>query len=72
MLAQQSGKYEVLEAQYEAGPWGIAIDKKDSQLRDAVQRALQELIEAGDYAKILEKWGVQGSGVQTATVNDQK
>ncbi|MER7334632.1 MULTISPECIES: ABC transporter substrate-binding protein [unclassified Micromonospora] len=72
MLAQQSGKYEVLEAQYEAGPWGIAIDKKDSQLRDAVQRALQELIDSGEYAKILEKWGVQGSGVKTATVNDQK
>ncbi|RLP94665.1 ABC transporter substrate-binding protein [Micromonospora sp. BL4] len=72
MLAQESGKYEVLEAQYEAGPWGIAIDKKDSQLRDAVQRALQELIDSGDYTKILEKWGVTGSAIQAATVNDQK
>jgi polar amino acid transport system substrate-binding protein len=72
MLAQSSGKYEVLEAQYEAGPWGIALDKKDSQLRDAVRKALQELIDSGDYAKIMEKWGVQGSGVKAATVNDQK
>ncbi|MBM7489365.1 polar amino acid transport system substrate-binding protein [Micromonospora luteifusca] len=72
MLAQESGKYEVLEAQYEAGPWGIAVDKKDSQLRDAVQRALQELIDSGEYTKILERWGVTGSAIQAATVNDQK
>lgn len=72
MLAQESGKYEVLEAQYEAGPWGIALDKKDSQLRDAVRKALQELIEGGEYTKILEKWGVQGGAVEAATINDQK
>ncbi|MFC4019201.1 ABC transporter substrate-binding protein [Micromonospora sp. GCM10011542] len=72
LLAQESGKYEVLEAQYEAGPWGIAVDKKDSRLRDAVQRALQELIGSGEYTKILEKWGVTGSAVQAATVNNQK
>ncbi|MDZ5443487.1 ABC transporter substrate-binding protein [Micromonospora sp. 4G57] len=72
MLAQESGKYEVLEAQYEAGPWGIAIDKKDSQLRDAVRKALQELIDSGEYAKIMEKWGVQGSAVKAATVNAQQ
>ena len=71
-LAQQGGKYEVLETQYDAGPWGLAIDKKDSQLRAAVQRALQELIDSGEYAKIMDKWDVKGSAVTAATVNDQK
>jgi polar amino acid transport system substrate-binding protein len=72
MLATDSGKYDVLEAQYDSGPWGIAIDQKDSALRDAVNKALQELIDNGDYAKILDKWGVKGSAVKAATVNDQK
>jgi polar amino acid transport system substrate-binding protein len=72
LLAKDGGKYEVLEAQYEAGPWGVAIDKKKTELRDAVQKALQELIASGDYARILDKWGVKGSGVEAATVNDRK
>jgi polar amino acid transport system substrate-binding protein len=72
MLAKESGKYDVLEAQYDSGPWGIAIDKKDSQLRDAVHKALQELIDGGEYAKLLDKWGVKGSAVEAATINDRK
>ncbi len=70
MLAKETGKYEVLEEQYAAGPWGIAIDKKDTQLRDAVQKALQELIDEGTYAEVLDKWGVSGSAVERATIND--
>jgi polar amino acid transport system substrate-binding protein len=71
MFAKESGKYEVLEEQYDAGPWGIAVDKKDTELRDAVHRALQELIDSGEYQAVLEKWGVAGSAVEQATVNDQ-
>jgi polar amino acid transport system substrate-binding protein len=72
MMAEENGKYDVLDEQYEAGPWGIAIDKKDAELRDAVHRALQELIDSGDYQAILDKWGVGGSAVEQATINDQK
>jgi len=70
MFAEETGKYDVLDEQYAAGPWGIAIDKKDSDLRDAVQKALQEMIDSGEYAEILEKWGVTGSAVEEATIND--
>ena len=69
MLAKESGKYDVLEAQYESGPWGIAIDKKDSQLRDAVHKALQELIDNGEYTKILDKWGVTAGAIANTSVN---
>lgn len=72
MLAKDSGKYDVLEEQYDSGPWGIAIAKTDSRLRDAVRKALQELIDSGEYTKLLDKWGVTGSAVQAATVNGQK
>lgn len=70
LLAKQSGKYEVLEEQYEAGPWGIAIDKNDQELTRAVQAALNELIANGKYKTLLDKYGVGGSAVETATIND--
>ena len=69
LLAKQSGKYEVLPKQYGAGPWGIAIDKNDSALTQAVKAALAELIANGKYAQLLDKYGVSGSAVESATVN---
>ncbi|WP_408897774.1 ABC transporter substrate-binding protein [Nocardioides sp. R1-1] len=69
LLAEQSGKYEVLEGQYGAGPWGIAIDKADTALTQAVQAALTELIDNGKYLALLEKYGVADSAVETATIN---
>ena len=39
---------------YDAGFVGIAILKKDTALRDAIQAALQSLIDDGQYATLLE------------------
>ncbi|MGW3184136.1 ABC transporter substrate-binding protein [Kitasatospora sp. NPDC001119] len=69
MFVQNSGSYEVLPDQYGTAPWGIAVAKKDSGLRDAVQKALQELIESGEYRKVLDTYQVGGSAVERATVN---
>ncbi|WP_312179531.1 ABC transporter substrate-binding protein [Arthrobacter sp.] len=71
-LAVKSGKYEVLEEQYEAGPWGMALDKTDQQLADAVRAALQELIDDGRYQSLLEKYGVANAAVQDAEINAGK
>ncbi|MGI8417909.1 MAG: ABC transporter substrate-binding protein [Nakamurella sp.] len=68
LLAKQSGKYEVLPKQYQAGPWGIAI-KKNTPLTKAVSAALDELIGNGEYGKLLAKYDVTGSAVKSATVN---
>jgi polar amino acid transport system substrate-binding protein len=69
-LASIAGKYEVLPEQYEAGPWGIAIDKKNQELTLAVQAALNELIDNGEYEKLLTKYDVQDAGVTDAKIND--
>ena len=68
-LAIKSGKYEVLEEQYEAGPWGMAVDKSNQELTTAVQVALQELIDTGDYQAVLEKYGVTDAAVESAEIN---
>ncbi|MCW2600570.1 MAG: atrA protein [Frankiales bacterium] len=65
----QSSDYEVVGAQIEAGPYGIGVRKTDTALRNALQKAVQALIDNGDYAKILAKWKVTAGAVKTASVN---
>lgn len=70
LFAKEKGTYEALPTQYGAAPWGIAVAKDRSGLRDAVQVALQKLIDDGGYRKILDSYGVGGSAVPKATIND--
>jgi polar amino acid transport system substrate-binding protein len=68
--AQQSkGAFTIVGQTYGTAPYGIAIPKKSTQLRDAVQAALQKLIDSGDYKTVLAKWGVDSGAVTKATVN---
>ena len=41
----------------EAGPYGIGINKENSEFRDALRAALLSLVENGTYDKVLEEWG---------------
>ncbi|MBJ7280430.1 MAG: ABC transporter substrate-binding protein [Rhodoluna sp.] len=54
---------------YDAGFVGVAILKKDTALRDAIQAALQSLIDDGQYATLLAKWNMSSNGVSSASVN---
>ncbi|MCU1595836.1 MAG: atrA protein [Frankiales bacterium] len=67
--AQKQPDFEVVGEQLEAGPYGIGVRKTDTALRDALQKAVQALIDNGDYAKILEKWNVTLGALKSATVN---
>jgi polar amino acid transport system substrate-binding protein len=57
---------------YDAGFVGIAILKKDTALRDAIQAALQSLIDDGQYATLLEKWNMASNAVSSASINGTK
>ena len=73
--AQTSGSgndFEVVGEQVEAGLYGIAVSKENTQLRDAVKAALDELIKNGEYAKILDKWQVKQGAVTAVQINGGK
>jgi polar amino acid transport system substrate-binding protein len=61
--------FEVAGGLTEAGPFGIAVDKDNVQLRDALKEALDAIIKNGEYAKVLTNWDVEDSAVTEATIN---
>ncbi|WP_432097659.1 ABC transporter substrate-binding protein [Streptomyces sp. bgisy100] len=61
--------FEIVGDQVEAAPYGIAVAKKDTQLRDALQSAFAAIIKDGEYKKVLDKWQVQDGAVTEAKVN---
>ncbi|GHE44832.1 hypothetical protein GCM10017673_53700 [Streptosporangium violaceochromogenes] len=69
MYAKETGKYDVLPGQYDAGPWGIAVDRRNTGLRDAVAKAMQELLADGGYKAVLDRYGVGANAVPEVMVN---
>ncbi len=67
--AQQQPDFEVVGEQLEAGPYGIGVRKDDTALRDAIQKAVQALIDNGEYTKILTTWDVTKGALTKATIN---
>ena len=66
------GALEAVAIKGGESPWGIAMKPENKELVSAVQKALQELIDDGSYAKILDAWNVSNMAVDTASVNDGK
>jgi polar amino acid transport system substrate-binding protein len=68
--AAKGGDFEIASTeQYETGLLGMAVSKKLPELRDAVQKATNELMANGTYDKLLAKWGLEATKIDTATVN---
>ncbi|WP_149829337.1 ABC transporter substrate-binding protein [Streptomyces tailanensis] len=61
--------FEVVGDQIEAGPYGIGVSKKNTELRDALQAAMAAIIENGEYEKILKEWNVTDGAVTEAKIN---
>jgi polar amino acid transport system substrate-binding protein len=61
--------FEVVGEQIQAGPLGMAVSKRDTGLRDALQKALQATIDDGSYAKLIAKYQTPLGAVKSATTN---
>jgi polar amino acid transport system substrate-binding protein len=71
-IAQKSGNgndFEVAGDPADAGPFGIATDKSNTQLRDALKAAMDAIVADGSYAQVLQKWNASSGAIKTVTVN---
>lgn len=59
-----NGELEALGLAIEAAPYGIGVRKESTQLKAAVESALQALIANGQYKQILDKWGLAGGAIE--------
>lgn len=64
--------FQLVGDQVEAAPYGIAVAKSDTQLRDALQAAMDAVIKSGEYEKILTKWGAEDGAVKSSVINGGK
>jgi polar amino acid transport system substrate-binding protein len=67
-IVQLKGKLQTAGKTFEAAPYGMAV-AKSSGMAEAVQAALQSMVDDGSYGKILNKWGVSDGGLKKITIN---
>lgn len=66
---KQSSEFEIAGAPQDLAPYGVGVPKDKTQLRDAIQAALQSLIDDGTYQAILAKWGMEAIAESEAMIN---
>jgi polar amino acid transport system substrate-binding protein len=69
LIVQQPTAIQLAGDQIQPVPFGIAVSKDDSQLRDAIAGALHAIIADGTYGQILAKYQVSVGAVADATIN---
>ncbi|GGY78376.1 ABC transporter substrate-binding protein [Streptomyces nitrosporeus] len=74
-LARKAGggnDFEVVGEQVDAGPFGIAVNKDNTELRDVLKEAVDAIIADGSYQKVLDKWGAGTGAIPKAVINGGK
>lgn len=67
--ANGGNDFEVVGTQYETAPYGIAVSKELSGLRDAIQAVLKAMLNDGSYTAILKKWDIEQGALDDITIN---
>lgn len=67
-ISQTDGKLQAAGESFDVAPYGIAVGK-DRGLTEAIQAAMQALVDDGTYGDILDEWGVADGGIDEITIN---
>ncbi|MFB8341051.1 ABC transporter substrate-binding protein [Brucella cytisi] len=71
LLNLEPDTYAIVGEPFTTVHQGIAISKKDEQLRDLIAKALKDMIADGSYDAVLKKWALQSAGVKTVKINEE-
>jgi polar amino acid transport system substrate-binding protein len=58
------GALEIAGPQFEAAPYGIGLRKDSTELNAALTKALQAIMDNGEYDKILADWNLQAGSIK--------
>jgi len=67
-ISQTGGKLQAAGESFDVAPYGIAV-AKGTGLTEAVQAAMQSLVDDGTYGDILDEWGVADGAIDEITIN---
>ena len=68
--SREPGVYASAREPFEMTIMGIGVTKADTALQASLASALQSLVDNGQYAALLKKWGLpETSAVARATIN---
>ena len=67
-VAKLDGQLEVVGEVFDAAPYGLAT-QKGGEMTEAVQAALQSLMDDGTYLDILTEAGIESGALEEATIN---
>jgi polar amino acid transport system substrate-binding protein len=68
-IKQTDGQLEKVGEDVGVVPNAIAIEKGDTKTAEAIQKAMQKLMDDGTYGKILDTWGVSDGALDKAELN---
>jgi polar amino acid transport system substrate-binding protein len=68
-VSQDPDSFEIPAEPFGLLPVGIPVPKDDTELRDAVQAALQKVQEEGVYDELLTKWNLEDQALEGAPIN---
>lgn len=68
-IQQVGGDIEAVGDIYDAAPYGYVIPMDDTELADAIVKALETIAEDGSYESVLEEWGQAEGGIDDFAVN---
>ncbi|WP_433181970.1 ABC transporter substrate-binding protein [Actinoallomurus sp. CA-150999] len=66
---QSAGRFELSGQAYGTALYGIAVPKHHEDLRDAVFKAVKELMKDGSYQGLTDKWGISAGAVREPRIN---
>lgn len=67
-VAQSKGRAKIVGSYTDTSYIGVALPK-GSDMAKPLQAALQKLVDNGAYAKVVDKWGLQGGAIKQVPLN---
>ncbi len=67
-IATENKGYKLVGGTYTKEPYGIAVNKRQTQMKNAINRALVKLKKDGTYDALVKKWfsGIPGFNIKVS------